>query len=199
MFVVIRWCFENRFINKCTITVLLWLYYTIKKKIKLPNPNIYWPFFVYCTFVNDTFCPCLSRIKTLTLNATVERVSTGLDDGSVFTGLFYRKNNKIGPKSRSVIGFNRLRFVIFFTKNNMEKIRDYGNRSVSAGVRFYQGTVWAEWTVILYCMYCLYFSLLAVTASGLFLSVHAVVKARLKRLWHGCHNSADYADCHWEL
>ena len=116
MFVVIRWCFENRFINKCTITVLLWLYYTIKKKIKLPNPNIYWPFFVYCTFVNDTFCPCLSRIKTLTLNATVERVSTGLDDGSVFTGLFYRKNNKIGPKSRSVIGFNRLRFVIFLQR-----------------------------------------------------------------------------------
>ena len=44
--------------------------------------------------VFDTYCPCLSRINTLTLNDTVERVSnyTGLDDCSVFTGLFYREN-----------------------------------------------------------------------------------------------------------
>jgi len=32
-------------------------------------------------------------------------------------------------------------FRVFLTKNNKEKIRDHGNRSVSAGVRFYQGTV----------------------------------------------------------
>ena len=38
--------------------------------------------------------------------------------------------------------FDKLRFVQgFFTKSNKEKIRDHGNCSVSAGVRFYQGTV----------------------------------------------------------
>jgi len=86
----------------------------------------------------------LSRTNTLTLNDTVERVSnyTGLEDRSVFTGLFYREKNKIGPKNRSVFGFDRLRFIQgFLTKNNKEKIRDHGNRSVSAGVQFYQGTV----------------------------------------------------------
>jgi len=51
--------------------------------------------------------------NTLPFNDTVERVSnyTGLDDCSFFTGLFYRENNKIGPKSRSVFGFDRLRFI----------------------------------------------------------------------------------------
>jgi len=81
---------------------------------------------------------------------TVERVSncTGLDDCSVFTGLFYSVNNKIGTKSRSIFGFDRSLFVHgFLTKNNKEKIRDHGNRLVSAGVRFYQGTVWTGLTV----------------------------------------------------
>jgi len=38
--------------------------------------------------------------------------------------------------------FYRLRFIQgFLTKNNKEKNRDHRNRSVSGGVRFYQGTV----------------------------------------------------------
>jgi len=86
----------------------------------------------------------LSRTNTLTLNDTVRRVSnyTGLDDCLVFTGKFYRENNKIGPKRRSVFGFDRLRFIQgFLTKNNKVKNWDHGNYSVSAGVQFYQGTV----------------------------------------------------------
>ena len=75
-------------------------------------------------FVYYNYCPGLSRINTLTLNDTVERVSnyTGLDDCSVFTGLFYSENNKIRPKSRSVFGVDRPRFVKFFeTKYNKKK------------------------------------------------------------------------------
>ena len=92
----------------------------------------------------------LSRTNTLTLNDMVERVSnyTGLDECSVCTGWFYRENNKTGPKSRSVFGFDSLRFIQFFlTKNNKEKNRDHGNRSVLAGVRFYQCTVLTGLTV----------------------------------------------------
>jgi len=37
--------------------------------------------------------------------------------------------------------------VYFLTKNNEEKNRDHGNRLVSAGVLFYQGTVWTSLTV----------------------------------------------------
>jgi len=36
-------------------------------------------------------------------------------------------------------GYGLFRF--FLTKNSKENIRDHGNRSVSAGVRFNQGTV----------------------------------------------------------
>jgi len=55
---------------------------------------------------------------------------------------FIEKKNKNGPKSPSVFGFDRLWFVQgCLTKNDKEKNCDYGNRSVSAGVRFYQGPI----------------------------------------------------------
>jgi len=50
------------------------------------------------------------------------------------------KITKLDQKPFSI--FDRLRFIQgFLTKNNKEKIRDNGNCSVSAGVRFYQGMV----------------------------------------------------------
>ena len=55
---------------------------------------------------------------------------------------FIEKITKLDQKAvrNSVLtGYGLLRF--FLTKNNKEKNRDHGNRSVSAGVRFNQGTV----------------------------------------------------------
>jgi len=77
---------------------------------------LYWPSFVYWTFVYDTYCPCLSRINTLTLSDMVQRVSNYSIDCLVFTGLFYCENNKIGPKSCSVFGFDRFTVCSLFLK-----------------------------------------------------------------------------------
>ena len=75
---------------------------------------------------------------------TRSRVSnyTGLDDCSVFTVYFIVKITKLDQQTvwYSVLtGYGLFR--VFLTKNNKEQIQDHGNCLVSAGVRFYQGTV----------------------------------------------------------
>jgi len=105
--------------------------------------RLYWPSFVYWTFVYDTYAfraeqtrwPSMTRSKEFSITP-VWMIVRFLQVNSI------EKITKLDQKAvrYSVLtGYGLFR--VFSTKNNKEKIRDHIYRSVSAGVRFCQGTV----------------------------------------------------------